>query len=226
MSETVWGAIILDRAGHTLAEKVELGFKLIAIGALNHVGIDLEGRVPCIPQSEYDKRERTPSSLFFALTGHSLTPNPDALIIEDGVAIYNADFGDEDVPDSRLSRAQGLMRQARESLNIDHHPEESRQSRTSEFQRLVYEAAALGIDPENREDIGESLDARMSKLQRFMEEATSLDMVKRIVRRGNITGDYTPETIELKAADFKSTMLGLYQKNGGYAPHIRLVITK
>ncbi len=76
-----------------------------------------------------------------------------------------------------------------------------------------------------REDIGESLDSRMSKLQRLFERMLLLPPIKRLILYINASfGD--GETEEIKAKDFKSKILKLYEENHNLPPEVTFVLTR
>ncbi|MBT3363084.1 MAG: hypothetical protein HN929_02090 [Chloroflexi bacterium] len=75
-----------------------------------------------------------------------------------------------------------------------------------------------------RFDSGEPLYFRMSGLQKFLEEALDIDEVTTIFLY--IDSDYGEEfTVSVKAADFKESILELYEQYENEIPTIKFIIT-
>lgn len=79
---------------------------------------------------------------------------------------------------------------------------------------------------DNRQDTGEKLSARMSRIKTFLEEVIQLPIVVGIELNINTSALADSEPVKIEINEFVSTMLEKYQENSNWTPGIRLIISK
>ena len=76
-----------------------------------------------------------------------------------------------------------------------------------------------------RVDKGESLDSRMTRVQRFLERLLQIEIVKQVVL--HISEGFGEETVvEIAAGEFKSTVLDMYKREKNWTPTVKFVLRK
>jgi hypothetical protein len=74
---------------------------------------------------------------------------------------------------------------------------------------------------------GESIESRMNRIQRFLEETIlASNDIKRIILNLDAMSEGNEPSREIKANDFKNLMLSLYKKYNGCAPSVSFSILK
>ncbi len=120
MSMGVWGILTLKK-NMSYKDKINLAFQVIDIGANNAIGINIGNRVEPYFISMYKElKPDLENTLPFQLTGHSLTPDVEALFIGDGNEVY--EDVDEKIPweslSERMLRVQTFLEQALKFSNL------------------------------------------------------------------------------------------------------------
>ena len=78
---------------------------------------------------------------------------------------------------------------------------------------------------DKRVDYGESLNSRMSRVQRFLDDILHIEIVERIIL--HIDGDVGEESeIEIQVSDYTNIMLELYMKENNYTPTVKYIISR